>query len=667
MGKLFFEAFQNLKLNNNLQSLMEEVEITKISSNSKRDFIRVYLNSRRLIDKNLIFEIEREIKNQLFPNADLTIKIYEKFQLSEQYTPSKLMEAYKNSILDELRECSMLEYNLFHMAKCEFEDEKLLRLKLENSVVATSKSDELVRILDKIFNERCGFRIQIQVEYEEAKRSKATKMSDMKIEQEVALIVSKSSITPESEFDEGGQGSENQNQNTQEDSKTKDGAKQEQKSREVKVAPEKKSFNKGGYGQYKKSDNPDVIYGRDFEEEEIPIDSIAGEMGEVVIKGQILTVDKREIRNEKTIIMFNITDFTDTMTVKMFVKNEQLDEIMAGIKVGVFVKIKGVTTVDRFDSELTIASIVGIKKIPDFTSTRMDTNPEKRVELHCHTKMSDMDGVAEVKDLIKRAKKWGHKAIAITDHGVVQGFTDANHAIDHDDEFKIIYGIEAYLVDDLKDIIENAKGQNLEDTFVVFDLETTGFSPIKNKIIEIGAVKVVNGEIVDKFSTFVNPEVPIPFEIEKLTGINDGMVVNERRIEEILPEFMEFCKGAVMVAHNAGFDMSFIKANCERLGLECKFTVVDTVAMARLLLPTLNRFKLDTVAKALGVSLENHHRAVDDAGCTAEIFVKFIEMLKERDIVDLNGVNKVGSMSKETIKKLPTYHAIIGRKAIRTP
>jgi DNA polymerase-3 subunit alpha (Gram-positive type) len=660
MNKLFFEVFQNLQLNNSLQSLMEEAQISKISSNSQRDFIRVYLNSKRLIEKKDIYGIEREIKKQLFPNANITIKIIETFQLSGQYTPSRLMDAYRSSILDELKEVSMLEYNLFNMAKYEFDGEKALKLKLENSIVAMSKTDELVRILDKIFNERCGFKVLIDVEYEEPKSSKARAMSEKKIEQEIAFIVSQCSVVKENNDDEMGQNPDITEQEAAKGS-TKEAMKTEpvQKPKEVKPAPEKKTFNKGGYGQYKKSDNPDVIYGRDFDEEEISIDSILGEMGEVVIKGKVLSLDKREIRNEKTIIMFNITDFTDTMTVKMFVKNEQLSEILAELKEGIFLKIKGITTVDRFDSELTIASITGIKKIPDFTTTRMDTNPEKRVELHCHTKMSDMDGISEVKDIIKRAKKWGHKAVAITDHGVVQGFTDASHAVDKGDDFKVIYGVEAYLADDLKEIIENVKGQSLADTFVVFDLETTGFSPIKNRIIEIGAVKVSKGEVIDKFSTFVNPKVPIPFEIEKLTGINDDMVIQEPTIEEQLPKFMEFCKDAVMVAHNAGFDMSFIKANCSRLGLECDYTVIDTVAMARLLLPSLNKYKLDIVAKSLGVSLKNHHRAVDDAGCTAEIFIKFIEMLKERDINDLEGVNKIGGMSVNTIKKLPTYHAII--------
>lgn len=220
-------------------------------------------------------------------------------------------------------------------------------------------------------------------------------------------------------------------------------------------------------------------------------------------------------------------------------------------------------------------------------------------------------------------------------------------------------GWEAYLVDDLKTIVFEPRGQSLLDSYVVFDLETTGLSPNAHKIIEIGAVKVINGKIVDRFSKFVNPKVPAPFAIEELTKIRDDMLVNEPEIAQILPEFMEFCEGSIMVAHNAEFDMGFIRKNCEDLGLACKFTVVDTVAMARYLLPSLNRFKLDTVAKELHISLENHHRAVDDAECTAEIFVKFIQMLTERGIHDLNALNEQGRATPEQIMKMPTYHAII--------
>ena len=405
--------------------------------------------------------------------------------------------------------------------------------------------------------------------------------------------------------------------------------------------------------------NPDVIYGRDFEEESMEIEKIDGPIGEVVIRGKILSVDTREIRNEKTIIIFSVTDFTDTIVLKIFARNDDVPELLKEISGGKFVRVKGVATIDKFDSELTIGSIVGIKKCADFTTVRMDTSVEKRVELHCHTKMSDMDGVSDVKDIVKRAMKWGHKAIAITDHGDVQAFPDANHTVPSDSDFKVIYGVEAYLVDDLKGMVTDSQNQDLDADYVVFDLETTGFSPETNRIIEIGAVKVQNGKIVDKFSTFVNPQVPIPFRIEQLTSINDSMVIDAPVIADILPEFMKFCEGCVMVAHNADFDMSFIKKNCQRLDIPCKPTIVDTVALARVLLPNLNRFKLDTVAKALGVSLENHHRAVDDAGCTAEIFVKFIEMLRERGMSTLDEVNAMGTSSVQNVQKMPTYHAII--------
>ena len=405
--------------------------------------------------------------------------------------------------------------------------------------------------------------------------------------------------------------------------------------------------------------NPDVIYGRDFEEESMEIEKIDAPIGEVVIRGKILSVDTREIRNEKTIIIFSVTDFTDTIVLKIFAKNDDVPELLKEISGGKFVRVKGVATIDKFDSELTIGSIVGIKKCADFTTVRMDTSVEKRIELHCHTKMSDMDGVSDVKDIVKRAMKWGHKAIAITDHGDVQAFPDANHTVPSDSDFKVIYGVEAYLVDDLKGMVTDSQNQDLDADYVVFDLETTGFSPETNRIIEIGAVKVQNGKIVDKFSTFVNPQVPIPFRIEQLTSINDSMVIDAPVIADILPEFMKFCEGCVMVAHNADFDMSFIKKNCQRLDIPCKPTIVDTVALARVLLPNLNRFKLDTVAKALGVSLENHHRAVDDAGCTAEIFVKFIEMLRERGMSTLDEVNAMGTSSVQNVQKMPTYHAII--------
>ena len=428
---------------------------------------------------------------------------------------------------------------------------------------------------------------------------------------------------------------------------------------------------KGSQNEYykKKPSNPDVLYGRDFDEEPMPIEQVDSALGEIVIAGMIRKVDEREIRNERTILMFDLTDFTDTITVKMFIANAQLPEVKEYIKKGNFIKVKGVAALDRYDQEISITSVWGIRKSQDNREVRNDLSLHKRVELHCHTKMSDMDGVSSVSDIIKQAIRWGHKGIAITDHGVVQAFTDAYHTMEdlkgkykkkgEELDFKIIYGVEAYLVDDTRQIVINSMGQNFNDTFVVFDLETTGFSAEVDRIIEIGAVKIKNGEIVDNFSKFVNPKIPIPFRIEKLTGINDSMVMKAEPIEKILPEFLEFCGDAVMVAHNAGFDTSFIINNAERLGIKYDPTIMDTVLLAQFVIPNLHNYKLDTLCKHLAVSLENHHRAVDDAQATAYIYLKMVKMLEERDIFDLDKLNEAGKLDDEAIKKLHQYHCII--------
>ena len=574
---------------------------------------------------------------------------------------------YKDSILDELNAYSVLEYNLLRTADMEFPEEDRLILTMDETIIAKTRTDEIIEFLEKVICERCGMNLKIFPQYRKPQESKYRKNSEEQIRQEVAGIVARTKLVMEGKS----QKTEEKEKTVETEEKTKTiaktaGNRADTSKNGTNYAKPKQKFEKRGEFRRKfesdngkKSMNPDVIYGRDFEEESMEIEKIDGPIGEVVIRGKILSVDTREIRNEKTIIIFSVTDFTDTIVLKIFARNDDVPELLKEISGGKFVRVKGVATIDKFDSELTIGSIVGIKKCADFTTVRMDTSVEKRIELHCHTKMSDMDGVSDVKDIVKRAMKWGHKAIAITDHGDVQAFPDANHTVPSDSDFKVIYGVEAYLVDDLKGMVTDSQNQDLDADYVVFDLETTGFSPETNRIIEIGAVKVQNGKIVDKFSTFVNPQVPIPFRIEQLTSINDSMVIDAPVIADILPEFMKFCEGCVMVAHNADFDMSFIKKNCQRLDIPCKPTIVDTVALARVLLPNLNRFKLDTVAKALGVSLENHHRAVDDAGCTAEIFVKFIEMLRDRGMSTLDEVNAMGTSSVQNVQKMPTYHAII--------
>ena len=667
MSKAFREAFPTLKLEEELEGLLDTTEVTKISANHEHTHIRIYLRAKRLIFKKNIWKLEKAITEQIFQNRAIQVKIIESYELSEQYTPKSLIEVYKDSILDELNAYSVLEYNLLRTADMEFPEEDRLILTMDETIIAKTRTDEIIEFLEKVICERCGMNLKIFPQYRKPQESKYRKNSEEQIRQEVAGIVARTKLVMEGKSQE----TEEKEKTVETEEKTKTiaktaGNRADASKNGTNYAKPKQKFEKRGEFRRKfesdngkKSMNPDVIYGRDFEEESMEIEKIDGPIGEVVIRGKILSVDTCEIRNEKTIIIFSVTDFTDTIVLKIFARNDDVPELLKEISGGKFVRVKGVATIDKFDSELTIGSIVGIKKCADFTTVRMDTSVEKRIELHCHTKMSDMDGVSDVKDIVKRAMKWGHKAIAITDHGDVQAFPDANHTVPSDSDFKVIYGVEAYLVDDLKGMVTDSQNQDLDADYVVFDLETTGFSPETNRIIEIGAVKVQNGKIVDKFSTFVNPQVPIPFRIEQLTSINDSMVIDAPVIADILPEFMKFCEGCVMVAHNADFDMSFIKKNCQRLDIPCKPTIVDTVALARVLLPNLNRFKLDTVAKALGVSLENHHRAVDDAGCTAEIFVKFIEMLRERGMSTLDEVNAMGTSSVQNVQKMPTYHAII--------
>lgn len=663
--------------------LFEKVEVTKITSTSARNHIKVYIYSTHLIPKKTVCYVENQIEEQLFSQGNIPVTIIEEYRLSEQYTPENLMHAYKESILFELEQKSVLEKNMFQKAKCRFEGERTMCLTMADTIVAEGKTSEITSYLKDVFENRFHVPVDVEIDYEEVGESKYKKFNEMQLQQEVDAIRERNQkLQAQHATEEVAKAKETEGVSKKKAEKAEDAAKeadasstqnkQEQKKPETPKKQEfagKSSGFKSGKGSFvrrdyplKRSDDPNVIYGRDFDDMPIELKTVTGEMGEITFRGQVISFDTREIRNEKTIVMFAVTDFTDTIMVKMFTRNDQLPDLLAEIKKGVFLKIKGVTTIDKFDGELTIGSVTGIRKTSDFRVTRKDKYPEKRVELHCHTKMSDMDGVSEAKDLVKRAHDWGHPAIAITDHGVVQGFTDANHVIedlDKDDPFKVIYGVEGYLVDDLTKIAENEKGQDLEGIYVVFDIETTGFSAVTDRIIEIGAVKVEDGKITDKFSTFVNPKRPIPFRITELTGITDEMVIGSPDIETILPRFIEFIGDAVLVAHNASFDVGFIEQNCKRQKIETDFTYVDTVALARVLLPALNRFKLDTVAKALNISLENHHRAVDDAGCTAEIFVKFVQMLKERDLTTLSKVNEFGDLNPDSIKKLPTYHVII--------
>ena len=689
MEKPFLEVFPGLHIGEELKELLKLVMVEKVSMPKDRSSLRIYIVSPRLIHKKNIYSMEEGIAKQLFPGRSIIVKILEKYRLSAQYTPEKLYQVYKDSILMEFKNFGMIEYNILRRAETAFEAEDTMVMTIEDNLIYRERSKEVGRILEKIFTERCGLPAEVRFSFTKAEKERrddfdeeaalgallASHVQDAGGGQEEAAD-SRGLETAQGGPGEGHALAQDQKPGSRTFTKKTFGEKKAaggkgnpgsgtgsggfQGGQNGSGSGFKRDGGWGGRMPYRKSENPDVLYGRDFEGETLEIHEIAGEIGEVVLRGKIIRVEKRELRSGSKMMIFDLTDFTDSITIKMFLREDQEADADEAIKQGKFIKLKGITTIDRFDGELTVGSITGIKKCEDFTTRRVDNAPVKRVELHCHTKMSDMDGVSEVKDIIKRAKQWGMPALAVTDHGCVQAFPDASHALDKGDAFKVLYGVEGYLVDDMKEIVENSENQSLDGAFVVFDIETTGFSPVKNKIIEIGAVRVENGVITDRMDEFVDPEVPIPFEIERLTGINDAMVMGAETIGPVLGRFLEFCRGAVLVAHNASFDVGFISHNASVLGYEFHPTVMDTVALARVLLPNLNRYKLDTVAKALNVSLENHHRAVDDAEATAGIFLKFVEMLKKQHGMEtLDDLNVFNQAEDSAIMKMPTYHVII--------
>ncbi len=402
-------------------------------------------------------------------------------------------------------------------------------------------------------------------------------------------------------------------------------------------------------------DNP-VILGRKIKEQPSPISELEESGKFAVTSGEIIKIDTRELKSGKVLISFYIADDQDAYSCKTFVTPEKFGEIKGELKCGKYVVVKGRLQYDTYAKEnsLMVNDISKGQK----PKSRMDNATEKRVELHMHTSMSNLDAMTDVKTLVKTAASWGHKAVAVTDHGVVQAFCDAYSASGGGEDIKVLYGVECYLVNDTVNIVSGITNSTTKDEFVVFDLETTGLSPAKEKITEIGAVKIKDGKVIDSFNHFVNPEKEIPYNIQQLTGITNEMVEDAPTIKEILPKFYEFIGDSVIVAHNASFDTSFIKQAAKDLGMDYDFCCVDTLSLARTLVKELKNHKLDTLTKHFKIKLENHHRACDDALATGHIFIKLLDMLERKNIININEIN-TSLASDVDFRTLKTYHAIL--------
>ena len=401
------------------------------------------------------------------------------------------------------------------------------------------------------------------------------------------------------------------------------------------------------------------LYGRSIRGKMIPISSISGDSGRIVVWGDVFDIEKKVTKSgDKNIFTIDITDYTGSTTAKVFNSIKE-SAVIDNIKKGDTIVVQGDVEYDKYAGEL----VVNARSIGTAQKVKVVDNAEKkRVELHMHTNMSQMDAVTSAGDLVNRAYQWGHKAVAITDHGVAQAFPDAMKAADKinkdEEKIKIIYGVEAYFMDDLVESVKGDANTGFDGTFICFDIETTGLSAARDKITEIGAVKVENGVITDTFSTFANPEMPIPQKITQLTGITDDMVKDAPSQSEAVGAFLEFAGDNVLVAHNAPFDTSFIAKACEDMGREYNYTSIDTVAISRAILTDIKNCKLDTVAKFLRLGDFNHHRATDDAEMLARIFINLCQRLTDDyGITKTNDINT--KIAGGDFKKLPTYHQII--------
>ncbi|MCM1082336.1 MAG: PolC-type DNA polymerase III [Clostridium sp.] len=665
--RLFKDVFFELKLDKKIEDLIGNAEIEKITMFKSERRMVISFVSQVLIAKQYIFKAEQALSEHIFGRGMGSCVIEDRYELSKQYNLKSLTNIYKDSFLEEIKSFSHVGYRLLKKAEWYF-DGNILTLALEDISLARSQSGIIKSYLETTYKNRFGMEVVVGFDYTEEQKVSLRAANEQKLKMELMAIEAMHEQNKNMASDLG----DNAGESTKSEEGTQAGGQsdkvaktdaQKKTARKIKSSSENKSdfYGKKGDGTNKRSygSDPDVFYGRNCEGELTAIKDLYDGIGTVCVHGQVIFLEDKETRSGKLLVTGHITDFTDTIVFKLFVDMDDKAALYEQLKKGSFYIIKGIPLYDSYIKEVSLSSVTGIKPANDFREKRMDTSVEKRVELHLHTVMSEMDSVVDIKQVIQRAKEWGHKALAITDHGVVQAFPVANHCVDKDEDFKIIYGVEGYFVDDLKSLVINDKGQSIDTEYVVFDIETTGLSPRHNNIIEIGAVRIRDGKICDTYSRFVNPEIPIPYSITKLTSINDSMVMDAPTIETVLPEFLEYVGDAVLVAHNASFDTGFIKEFAKRLGLKCDNTIMDTMTLAHILIPELGKYTLDRLCKQFNVSLEHHHRACDDAAATAEIFIKMLAMIHKRDIHTIAELNSMGSASPDAIKKAKTYHGII--------
>lgn len=603
------DYLKKLEIKNDfLYKKLSDVLVTKVVYYKENKIFYIYLSSKEIISYDILSSLREALLEELDYFSDIRIKM--RYNGLSRKSNKDIVKKNWDNILHILKDLSPAIEGWKHNVEYMCIDDTL-KIKIPKSMIYDSlKSKNCEYIIRHVFLEE--FSIDLKVILEKAVDEKV----------DIKKILEKMD------------------------------KEMEEKVREMQISSPKKvkDDEEDKYVIKEEVEDENIIYGENVNALFEHICDINKNSKTVCITGEIFNIEIKELKNGKILLIADVTDNTSSISCKLFLNDLNQDKVLSKISEGSYVRIKGDVIYDIFKRELTM-TISGIRL--EEKKPRVDTSDKKRVELHAHTQMSSMDALCNTKKLVKQAATWGHKAIAITDHGVVQAFPEAMDA-GKANGIKILYGVEGYLVEDNAPIIRDANDKDLSQTFVVFDLETTGFSNKNDKITEIGAVKVKNFEIVDRFNELINPEKDISYKVQELTGITNDLIKDKPTIEEILPRFMEFVGDSVLVAHNAEFDIGFINQKCKEMNIEFKNKSVDTLMLARILLPHLKRFKLNNLTKELGVPLHNHHRAVDDAAATAQIFIKFLDMIEKKGAKKLSDVNEV--LGGIDYTKLKTKH-----------
>lgn len=595
--------------------ILNQGEILKLEIDKDNNELFCYIKFEELVEKSQLFDLERELKTACQLN---------KFKIYPKYNPNLFGEEYFSEIITTLKTQFGVINGYLDDAKPSYEN-RCLSIELFHGGEVMLKLANIAQEIQRlIFRE---FSIGVEVVF--------TGKTSLTQQEATQMLPKTTSVRYTPPVNMPSQSSRTSNtKNTKET---------------VSIKLEQLSFE---------AKNAKIIIGKPITEKPTELSQISAETGRCTVWGEIFAMESRLTRNEdKIIISIDITDYTSSNTLKIF-DDVNKKELYDKLKVGANILVRGDCSYDKYSKDAAIRPY----DITLFEKEQIiDQSDEKRVELHLHTNMSSMDAVSSATKLINTAFSWGHKAIAITDHGVVQAFPEAMNAVDkirkNGGDFKVIYGVECYYVDDSVNIVSGADDRALNGEFIVFDTETTGLSAGSERMTEIGAVRIKDGLILESFNTFVNPEKPIPAKITELTGITDEMVQNAPKETEALQMFLSFCGDTPLIAHNAPFDMAFITAAVERAKLKQRFTSIDTVPICRKLLPELKKHKLDAVAKHLEVGDFHHHRACDDADILAKIFIKLCEMMNQKGIQTIQQINLM--LAGADPKKLPSYHQII--------